>query len=194
MNFFKKQLTMDYNTIYDDDDAIVVAEQQPTALTRNHGRRTKMADVLFLSAAAAGMLLVAAVVLRGGQDYHAASNDGVRGTPASTAEGMVVASTRIPQYDHLCVVPPAPPAHRFPIFGGISTQPGEGYRFGTTPFETCCKGPGEFEYCWTRSFALSNPTRQAICAPKGGEWGFQSAVNLVPNHSCGPACQILEWF
>ena len=186
MNFFKKQLTMDYNTICDDDDAIVVAEQQPTALTRNSGRRTKMATVLFLSATAAGMLLVAAVVLWGGQDYHAASNDGVRGTPASTAEGMVVASTRNP-YDDLCVVPTAYP---FPIFGGISTQ----QKFGTTPFETCWKGPGEFEYCWTRSFAFSNPTRQAICAPKGGEWGFQSAVNLVPNHSCGPACQILEWF
>ena len=181
MTFFKKYYTMEYNTISDDDVDDIV-EQQQNVPTRNRGRPAKMATVLFLSAAATGMLLVAAtaVVLRGGQEYHAASNDGVRGRPPHETP-----------YDDLCVVPTAYP---FPIFGGISTQPGEGYRFGTTPFETCWKGPGEFEYCWTRSFALSNPTRQAICAPKGGEWGFQSAKNLVPNHSCGPACQILEWF
>ena len=187
MTFFKKQQPMEYNTI-GDDDAIVIAEQQHTAL-----RPAKMATFLFLSAAAAaGMLLVAAtaVVLRGGQEYHAASNDGVRGPPASNAEGMAVASTRNP-YDDLCVVPPAAETYKF---RGKSTQPGEGLGPGTTPFETCWKGPGEFEYCWTRSFTLSNPTRQAICAPRGGEWGFQSAKNLVPNHQCGPACQDLQWF
>ena len=106
MNFFKKQHTIEYNTIGADDDDNVVVEQQHPVPTRNSGRPMKTATVLVLSAAAAaGMLLVVAtaVVLRGGQSYHAGSIEGGHGTPSAAVEGMVVASTRYQDRRDPCV-------------------------------------------------------------------------------------------
>ena len=173
MNIFKKQHTIEYNTIGDDVDNIVVVEQQQNVPTRNRGRRTKQATVLFLSAAVGMLLVTATVVLRGG----------VHGPTSSITDGLVVASWD-PQSE--CVVPTAYP---FPIFAGISTEPG----CHDTPFDTCWTA-GEGSYCWTRAH-LSYPIwyyqqkhMYCSCAPNGN-WKYHSAKNMVPNHSCGSACQ-----
>ena len=194
MNCFKKQHTIEYNTIGADDDDIVVVEQQHPVPMRNSGRRMKTATVLVLSAvAAAGLLLVAvvaaAVVLHGGQSYHAGSIEGGHGTPSAAAEVMVVASTRYQDRRDPCVVPPAKETWNF---GGSSFGPGCQHE----PFETCWKA-GEGSYCWTRSYATrehpSNPSKQCSCRPNGGAWRSHSAKDLHPNHQCGGACQDITW-
>ena len=66
MNIFKKQHTIEYNTIGDDVNDIVVVEQQQNVSTRNNDCRTKMATIRFLSATVGMLLVTATVVLCGG--------------------------------------------------------------------------------------------------------------------------------